>query len=553
MLSFKDPLPLVGVVLFAAATCVVARGRTIRGDYAASALVCASALLYVYLRASLAPSGSPLLAASAITSTYVLVVCFFTATYRLSPWHPLASYPGPRLAKTTSLWLSYISFTGKRYEFFDRLHHQHGPFLRIGPDHLSINSPSATSLYINTEKSESYRFPGHNGAVALFFKQDTPDLHRDRKRIWSSFFTPTSISGLIPQLERRTWELVRCLAYRQSQSPHGTVNLVEAMYHWSHDFMGDMVFGGCNAFELMKNGDPNNLVYTGKIATGMLDSIGQTTWLMDILWHMPITRKMHRLDEFAALMMKARVHSTDLPEYRDLASFLIAAGLSQRELETDAIVAIIGGSDNTSITVSLAIYFLLANNQYYVRLRQELDNAFPDKMASLHVDDLASLPLLNGVINETLRLASPYYNPRVIPTGGTFVDGRYLPEGTIVALAAHSQQTNVDNFYPAPKEFLPERWTPGGLGPETVTNKAVLASFSYGSHYCIGRALAYHQMRYALARILLAFEVSFEEDFDVPAFRSGILNMRTMLLEKDLCVSVRPRPGVDLGKTTLNY
>ncbi|KAI0667874.1 cytochrome P450 [Trametes maxima] len=538
MLSFQDSLPLVVIVLLAAVTCIVARRRTIRGDHAASALVCVFASLYVFLHASLTLSGSPLLAASAFTSTYVLVVCFFTATYRLSPWHPLSSYPGPLLAKISSLWLSYISFTGKRYEVFDHLHHQYGPFLRIGPDHLSINSPSVTSVYINTEKSKSYHFPGHNGAVALFFKQDTPDLHRDRKQIWSSFFTPTSILGLIPQLERRTWELACCLAYRQSQSPHGTVNLVEAMHHWSHDFMGDMVFGGCNTFELMKNGDPNNLVYTGKIATGMLDSIGQSTWLMDILWHMPITRRMHRLDEFAALMMKARVQSTDLPEYRDLASFLIEAGLSQRELETDAIVAIISGSDNTSITVSLVIYFLLSNYQYYARLRKELDNAFPDKMTSLHVNKLASLPLLNGVINETLRLSSPYYNPHVVPSGGTFVDGRYLPKSTIVALAAHSQQTSVNNFYPTPKEFRPERWIPGGLGPETVMNKAVLASFSYGSHYCIGRALAYHQMRFALARLLLSFDISLEEGFDVPVFRSGILNMCTMFLENDLRVNV---------------
>lgn len=58
-----------------------------------------------------------------------------------------------------------------------------------GPGCLSINSPTATSLYLSTEKSEAYRLPKHNGAVALFFKQDTSAIHRDRRRVWSEFFT----------------------------------------------------------------------------------------------------------------------------------------------------------------------------------------------------------------------------------------------------------------------------------------------------------------------------------------------------------------------------
>ena len=58
--------------------------------------------------------------------------------------------------------------------------------------------------------------------------------------------------------------------------------------------------------------------------------------------------------------------------------------------------------------------------------------------------------------------------------------------------------------------------------------------------------LAYHQMRLALARLLLAFDFDLQEGFDVAGFRAGILNMRTMFLEKELCVRVTRRPGVDL-------
>ena len=64
---------------------------------------------------------------------------------------------------------------------------------------------------------------------------------------------------------------------------------------------------------------------------------------------------------------------------------------------------------------------------------------------------LADLTFLEGVINETLRLVTPYFNPRVIPPGGAAVDEKYIPGGTIIGLAAYSQQVSPDNFYPSPQ------------------------------------------------------------------------------------------------------
>jgi hypothetical protein len=65
-----------------------------------------------------------------------------------------------------------------------------GPFC-IGPNTLSINSPTANILYAGhgIEKSEAYNTPGHLEAVALFFKQETKDIHSNRKRIWSNAFS----------------------------------------------------------------------------------------------------------------------------------------------------------------------------------------------------------------------------------------------------------------------------------------------------------------------------------------------------------------------------
>ncbi|KAH9902440.1 cytochrome P450 [Cubamyces lactineus] len=530
-------------------TCIASRDRSIRGDYAALAVTCVVAVLYwLFGQYPMMSDSGPTSSTAIVVLAYALTTVLITVLYRLSPWHPLASYPGPFAAKLTSLWLVYISYTGKRCQALEELHRVYGPFVRIGPKHMSINSASAVSLYLNAEKSEAYRYPGHNGVVALFFKQDTPELHRGRKRAWQGFFTPTSIASLIQPLARRTWELVETLDRRQAQDPHGVIDLAEATNQWSHDYMGDIVFGGCNALDLLKNGDPHRIVDTGKEAAGLFDCISHAQWLLDILWRIPATENMHSLESLAAQMTQARVKSKDLPEFRDLTSYLLEAEIPQNELEADSIVAIMGGSDSTSAILALSVYRILAHRAYYDLLRKELFEAFPDPMAHIDMDELASLPILNGVINETLRLYSSDFNGRIVPDGGMVIDGNFLPGGTIAALAARAIQMSPEHFFPVPEEFRPERWSPQGLGPATVTNKAVLTSFSFGPHYCMGKTLAYHQMRYALTRLILAFDMEFEEGFDPEAFNDGLLNMRTVLMKKKLRISVKRRPGVDLEK-----
>lgn len=84
-------------------------------------MLCASPLSDIALRTSVETG-------IAYASTLALV----TVAHRLSPWHPLASYPGPLMARATSLWLSHVSSTGKRYLILDALHARYGPFLRIG-------------------------------------------------------------------------------------------------------------------------------------------------------------------------------------------------------------------------------------------------------------------------------------------------------------------------------------------------------------------------------------------------------------------------------------
>lgn len=68
---------------------------------------------------------------------------------------------------------------------------------------------------------------------------------------------------------------------------------------------------------------------------------------------------------------------------------------------------IIAGSDTTSTALSNAMYYLLCHRHVLHRLRAELDGvAGEGVMYDVPVDHdrLATLPYLQAVINETLRL-----------------------------------------------------------------------------------------------------------------------------------------------------
>ncbi len=56
----------------------------------------------------------------------------FTLMYRLSPFHPLAKYPGPAIAKTSKLWAAYLCAKGDMYRYFKSLHERYGDVVRVG-------------------------------------------------------------------------------------------------------------------------------------------------------------------------------------------------------------------------------------------------------------------------------------------------------------------------------------------------------------------------------------------------------------------------------------
>lgn len=66
---------------------------------------------------------------------------------------------------------------------------------------------------------------------------------------------------------------------------------------------------------------------------------------------------------------------------------------------SNAVVAIIAGSDTTASVLSNIVYYLLSNTSDYARLREEVDLAFPPlEDVPLDIEKLPGLTFLNAVM-----------------------------------------------------------------------------------------------------------------------------------------------------------
>jgi cytochrome P450 len=96
-----------------------------------------------------------------------------------------------------------------------------------------------------------------------------------------------------------------------------------------------------------------------------------------------------------------------------------------------------------------------------------------------------------------------------------------------------------------PQNFHPDRWLPQSEQKDDIrANKSAVNSFSWGPHACIAKTFAYQEMHYVLSRLVLSVDFVPANDFDPQAFRNGITNMRTTMLERPLMAHMKKRREV---------
>jgi cytochrome P450 len=117
------------------------------------------------------------------------------------------------------------------------------------------------------------------------------------------------------------------------------------------------------------------------------------------------------------------------------------------KIEAGALIA--AGSDTTAVSTTYLVWAVLS--------RPSLQSLLEEELAGLPQDyserELEELPILNAVIDETLRLygAAPGGTPRSVPDGGAHLGGYYFPAGVSVTTQAYTMHRD-PRIFPNPEE-----------------------------------------------------------------------------------------------------
>ncbi|TRX88990.1 hypothetical protein FHL15_010112 [Xylaria flabelliformis] len=356
--------------------------------------------------------------------------------YRLY-FHPLAGFPGPKLAAATGWYEFYFQcwLEGQYIFETEKMVKKYGPIIRVNPEELFIHDPEFyNELYV----TESTRRTNHydNFAQGIGF---------DETRL------------------------------RQYSGTDKIVRLDHAFTAYTGDIIGRMC---------LDTDDPSDKFLNKE------DFSADWFWVMHMIKARSNIRKALGSDSMNDEHVESLFHhvaNSDMP----------ASEKSEERLTKEAQLLLGGGTVTSARVISCATFYILTLPDVAKRLSEELRQ--PMAQWPSHVPswaDLERLPFLQAVIKEALRVDFGVMTrlPRISPDVPLQYKQYTIPAGVPVGMSSYFMHTDPEIF-PKPFDFIPERWL-GSVNPLMNRN---FVPFTRGSRTCLGSNLALAEISLVLA------------------------------------------------------
>ncbi|KAJ1329927.1 aspirochlorine biosynthesis cytochrome P450 monooxygenase [Microdochium nivale] len=435
----------------------------------------------------------------------------------LAFFHPLAKIPGPKLYTFTDWYYLYYLSLGKWPHRLKELHEKYGSTVRFSPDEVSTIDPEAWKEIYGHKKESSQHFPKD---PSFYDASSTPvkdiihadnDGHKRMRRVMAHAFSEKALRGQANLLNHHVDLFIS--KFTEMAKHGGPVDITLWYNFYTFDVVGDLAFG--QSFECLEKGvyDPAVAAIQNSIKFGTVSQIlVRHPWTAPVFQRLVPPQIVHDFNfnvQRGEEIVRDRIDrgSTDR---QDLLDFVLRhndeKGLSKDEIATNATTLIIAGSDTTGTILAGTTFQLLTHRDKYDKLVKEIRKRFSSE-DQIHQGTVNDLSYLLAVFSESFRLYPPVPVglSRVVPPGGSQIDGYFLPENSKISIphltAYRNPQTWTD-----PEQFIPERWL--GIDPRYANDRRdTLFPFSTGPRNCIGKNLAYAEMRTILTRLLWRFDL----------------------------------------------
>ncbi|KAL0937372.1 Versicolorin B desaturase 1 [Colletotrichum truncatum] len=451
------------------------------------------------------------------TVAFTFVYYFLLGIYNVF-FHPLRHCPGPLLWRASPLPKNIYMLRGTYAHKAREIHNKYKGTVRVAPNELSYIHLQAwkdiLGRPLKNEMSKDMRYFGGDTFGRDSLVTTLPEDHTRMRRIFNSAFTNTALMAQEPLLVKYADQMIDSMGALVSR--FGQVNLVDLFNFCTFDIMGDLTFG--EPLHLLERGDYHPWVHN--VFAGLKYVIyGVVLLEFPILGPLvksvsarPLKKKAEGHQSFVGDLVNRRMEVKDHPK-PDIWSFVLrrsgdeGKGLSYKEMHANATMFMVAGTETTATVLSGVSYHLMRNPRVYGLLTKEIRAAF-SRTEDMTTDRLAKLEYLNAVLQEGLRIYNPAGAgmPRIVPNGGAEVCGEFVPGGTLVSVNLHVAFKHPDNWA-RPDEFVPERWLHPNDPEWKNDRRDVHEPFSYGPRNCIGRNLAWLELRLILAKTLWHFDM----------------------------------------------
>ncbi|PSN59190.1 fusicoccadiene 8-ol C-15 hydroxylase [Corynespora cassiicola Philippines] len=436
-------------------------------------------------------------------------------------FHPLHSFPGPVLARATRLYSAYIRAAGLSERKSLQWHNQYGGIVRIAPDELSFNTGSAWDDIYGTKSRKSQRLQKdphfYMGATAPNGEKNmgavSDEDHSRIRSVLAHAFSDRALHAQESLIRAHVDRLVQRL-----QDLHGKpTDIVRWMHHHSYDVIAHLCFG--QDLDALGSKDwfpPARVVFEG-IREGVtlievLRFVPFKATVLDILvWAFGKARRENFNASVARAMLRLRLAETTSIDFIShiLRAKESAKELTESELTANVALLIDAGSETTATMLSGCLFYLSLNRTTLAELTHKLREDFRTH-DQLSLQNLAKMKFLTHVIQESLRIYPPLPAtlPRLTPATGAMINGVLIPPKTRVGMNAFAAYHSAQNFAHADM-FIPQRWD-NTNDRFARDQRHVHQPFSLGSRGCLGKNLAWAEIRLTLACLLWNFEVILE-------------------------------------------
>lgn len=422
------------------------------------------------------------------------------AVYNLY-FHPLASFPGPRITAITKLYGMYYDMIkddhgGRWSRKIYELHEQYGPIVRIEPNEVHIlDSSFYHSLYNfdpELEKKDSH--------IQNLQFTPTTAAHRVRRKAFDPYFSRAGVQKIEPLIK-------------------STIDKLTAQISRSTDIVDLSFWYRCMTFEIICDwllSQPYNLMDDPEKSSKMIKSLVQVfkilkpiqniavvAYIMNNLERLPKWMQTAPNDEglmyvkvwddgLGPRLKKVREGSAKAEDGRTILmqEYLKNENLLTKDKSYDAVkqavLMMVGaGMETTGYALSMASYQLLRHAVLLKEVKAEIASVWPADQEDIPAwSTLEKLPLLTAVLKESTRLSLGVAARLIRVNRKRTVQYKdwIIPPGCHISMNQSFVLYDPEIFI-KPSKFDPERWLQGEKSKEL---EKFHVPFSRGSRGCIG-------------------------------------------------------------------